>query len=193
MFRNLPKMAALLCAWALCMPAAMPATAAEKYPVKPIRIIVPSSPSSGPDIIARLTGAVLIEAWGQQLVVDNRAGASRQHRRRTRRACRARRLHAAAATSQQVIGPLYIRQGRLPPAQGFHADQPVSPRRRSSWSVHPSVPATSVQATCVALAKGKPGDAAVRLRRLRVRRRIWPPSIQIDDRRPISCTCRTNR
>ena len=62
--------AAVIC----CLP--WHALAAERYPSKPIRIIVPSSPSSGPDIIARLTGNVLTEAWGQQVVADNRAGAA---------------------------------------------------------------------------------------------------------------------
>jgi tripartite-type tricarboxylate transporter receptor subunit TctC len=46
------------------------------YPSKPIRIIVMSTPASGPDIIARLIAQKLMEAWGQQVVVDNCAGAS---------------------------------------------------------------------------------------------------------------------
>ena len=49
---------------------------AQPYPVKPIRFIVPYPAGGGTDIIARLIGAKLTDAWGQQVVVENRAGAS---------------------------------------------------------------------------------------------------------------------
>ncbi len=49
---------------------------AQTWPNKPIRIIVTSTPSSGPDVIARLIGQKLTAALGQQIVVDPRAGAS---------------------------------------------------------------------------------------------------------------------
>jgi tripartite-type tricarboxylate transporter receptor subunit TctC len=45
------------------------------YPVKPIRVIVASSPASGPDIVARLIGQRLGERWGGTFVIDNRTGA----------------------------------------------------------------------------------------------------------------------
>ena len=51
-------------------------TAAEKYPIKPIRIIVPSAPSSGPDVIARLIGNRFTDAWGEQVVADARPGSA---------------------------------------------------------------------------------------------------------------------
>ena len=49
---------------------------AQSYPAKPIRIIAAVAPGSGPDIISRLIGAKLTEAWKQQVIVDNRPGAS---------------------------------------------------------------------------------------------------------------------
>ena len=53
------------------------AVAAEsRYPAKPIRIIATTTPGSGPDIIARLLGQRLTEAWGQPVVVEPRPGAS---------------------------------------------------------------------------------------------------------------------
>jgi len=48
---------------------------AQSYPSKPIRFIVPFPPGGGNDVMARTVGQKLTEAFGQQLVIDNRAGA----------------------------------------------------------------------------------------------------------------------
>src|SRR6185436_16973168 len=48
---------------------------AAEYPSRPIRMVVPFTPGSAADILARLIGPKLLEAWGQQLVVDDRPSA----------------------------------------------------------------------------------------------------------------------
>jgi tripartite-type tricarboxylate transporter receptor subunit TctC len=62
---------AVLLAGALLAPSA----SILAYPDKPIRLIVPYPPGGGNDTLARMFGAKLTQAWGQQVIVDNRGGA----------------------------------------------------------------------------------------------------------------------
>ena len=55
--------------------ATMPAALAQNYPTRPIRIIAQFTPGTSTDILARVIGGKLTEAWGQQVVIDNRPGA----------------------------------------------------------------------------------------------------------------------
>ena len=64
--------AALACAAA---PAALAQGAAANFPTKQIRIIVPFTPGSATDVMARIVGERLTAAWGQPVIVDNRPGA----------------------------------------------------------------------------------------------------------------------
>jgi len=53
-----------------------PTLAQTAYPAKPIRMVVPFSPGGTSDTLARILGQKITEAWGQQMVVDSRPGAS---------------------------------------------------------------------------------------------------------------------
>src|SRR3989442_5688041 len=64
----------LLALIALCAAAA--GALAQGYPANPIRIVVGFPPGGGNDIIARLVGAKMQEAWGQPVVIDNKPGAN---------------------------------------------------------------------------------------------------------------------
>lgn len=69
----MPSLSKLLAAaLALAAPAAH---AADTYPDKALRFVVPFPPGGGTDGLARILGAKLTEFWGQQVLIDNRAGA----------------------------------------------------------------------------------------------------------------------
>jgi tripartite-type tricarboxylate transporter receptor subunit TctC len=65
------KFAALFLALAL----AGAAHAQDRWPVKPVRMVVPFTPGSASDVLGRIVGARLSEIYGQQIVIDNRPGA----------------------------------------------------------------------------------------------------------------------
>jgi tripartite-type tricarboxylate transporter receptor subunit TctC len=67
---------ARLLGWLVLSAFAAGAAAQQDYPNKPIRYISPFAPGGSTTVIARLVGQQLTEAWGQQVVVDNRGGAN---------------------------------------------------------------------------------------------------------------------
>lgn len=50
--------------------------AAQAYPVKPVRVVIPWPPGGSNDVVGRLIMQKLSQAWGQQFVIDNRPGAA---------------------------------------------------------------------------------------------------------------------
>ena len=127
------------------------------YPSKPIRLIVAQAAGSTTDIISRIVGQKLTESWGQQMVVDVRAGAGGSIG--TQAAARAMpdgyTLLLANISTHGINPALYA---KLPydPVNDF---APVSMVAVTPFAlvVHPSVPVRSVK-QLIALAKAKPTE-----------------------------------
>jgi tripartite-type tricarboxylate transporter receptor subunit TctC len=73
---NLEGRAALVTIIAAWLGAIAMSADAQSYPVRPIRFIVAYPPAGGADITARAVAQKLSEAWGQQIIIDNRPGGS---------------------------------------------------------------------------------------------------------------------
>ncbi len=132
-----------------------PVFAAESYPVKPIRIIVPSSPSSGPDVVTRLIGGVFTDLWGQQVVADNRGGSAGNIGAEIAAHSAPDGYTLFMASAQQVTGPLVFDKLQYSLIGDF---TPISLIASSPYVliVNPSVPANSVR-EFIALARSRPG------------------------------------
>jgi tripartite-type tricarboxylate transporter receptor subunit TctC len=131
------------------------ATAA--YPTKPVRLIVPYPPGGGNDTLARLFGAKLTEAWGQQVVVDNRPGAGTIIG--TQLAARSvpdgYTLLLSSIATHAIAPNLYARPG-YDPVKDF-APITLLAVAPTVVCVNPAVPAKSLK-ELIALAKAKPGE-----------------------------------
>ena len=78
-----------------CIAVLFTGNAQEKYPAKPLRLIVPFAPGGSTDIFARLVAERAQAPLGQPVVVENRAGAAGNIGAEAVAKSRARRLHAA--------------------------------------------------------------------------------------------------
>jgi len=66
----------VLYVFAMALIAPVPAATAQSYPAKPIKIVIPFPPGNTMDIMTRLIGPKITERVGQQIIVENRPGAS---------------------------------------------------------------------------------------------------------------------
>jgi tripartite-type tricarboxylate transporter receptor subunit TctC len=124
------------------------------YPEKTVRLIVPSPPGGGNDVMARIAGQKLAEAWGRQVVVDNRPGAGGA-------IAFEMAAHALPDGYTLVLGSTNLTV--LPDIQkvNYHPIKDFAPVSLMAKSmnillVHPSVPAKSTK-ELIALAKLRPG------------------------------------
>jgi len=150
-------------AWSVCIAlAAAAATSgsfaqAQSYPSKPMRLIVPWAPGGTADILARITGQRLAEAWGQQVLVDNRPGASGQIGTEivVKSPPDGHTLLLATTAPNSTAPSLYPKLG-YDPIKDF---TPVSLLATTCYvlSVHPALAARNVQ-EFVRLAKARPGE-----------------------------------
>ncbi|MGE5465738.1 MAG: tripartite tricarboxylate transporter substrate binding protein [Methanocella sp.] len=129
---------------------------AQTFPSKPIRIVVPFAPGGGADIIARMLGQKMGETWGQQIVVDNRAGASGNIGAEIVAKSPADGYTLLMASSALAINPSVYRSVPYDPVKDFAPiTQPgLLP---NILVVHPSLPVRTTR-DLVALAKSKPGQ-----------------------------------
>jgi tripartite-type tricarboxylate transporter receptor subunit TctC len=131
-----------------------PAATAQNYPTRAVRLIVHSSPGGSSDILGRLVAQRLTESLGQQVVVENRAGASGM-------------IGVDAAVKSAPDGyTILITQTSLAINPAMFAKIPYNALRDLApitqivdgpnvLTVHPSVPAKSVK-QLIALAKSRP-------------------------------------
>ena len=149
--------AACLCGFALWwsgIPA--PAEAADAYPARPVRLIVPFGAGAATDIVARIFAAKLGDTLGQTIVVDNRPGAAGMIGTDTAAKAAPDGYTLLVFGINQTITPAL--QAKLPydSIRDF-AHVSLYGTLPNILVIHPSVPATSVK-EFVALAKAAPGS-----------------------------------
>jgi tripartite-type tricarboxylate transporter receptor subunit TctC len=129
------------------------ATAAE-YPNRPLRIIVPFTAGGSTDVLARMIGKNLTDAWGQQVVVDNRAGANGVIAAELIAKSNADGHSLLMVAIGHAINPSLQKKLPYDTARDF---QPISLTAILPLllAVHPSVKASNVQ-ELIALAKSSP-------------------------------------
>ena len=131
--------------------------AAQEYPTKPIRFVVPFAPGGGTDVLARIVAPKMSESLGKQVIVENRTGAGGNL---------ATEAVAKAPADGYTILLAYI--GPIAVSPSMYAKLGFDPVKDFSavslmatiplvLVVHPSLPAKSVK-ELIALAKARPGQ-----------------------------------
>ena len=131
------------------------AVAAQDYPNKPVRLIIPFPPGGSNDVVGRMIGTQLSEKLGKQVVVDNRAGAG---------GVVGTELAASAPKDGYTILIISMAHAVNPwlyklPYDPLKAFTPISVLASGPnvVAVHPGLPVNSIK-ELVALAKQKPGE-----------------------------------
>jgi tripartite-type tricarboxylate transporter receptor subunit TctC len=129
---------------------------AQEYPSKPIRWIIPYPPGGTSDVIARLIGQKLTDAWKQIVVIDNRTGANGNIG--TEVAAKA----APDGYTMLLVGSTFAMNPAVFPNLPFDSERDFAAVTTLLWlpyvlSVHPSLPVTTVR-QLIDLARAKPGE-----------------------------------
>ncbi len=153
-FANPLALTRIIAIGVICMLAAFHALP-QSFPAKPIRLIVPNAPGGGSDLVARLLAEKLFHSLGQQVIVENRAGAGGQLGAEfvVRSAPDGYTLLLGTTMTLITAPSLYPRV----PYKSPKDFSPVSSVASTSYLlvIHPSVPANSVQ-DLVKLVKSRP-------------------------------------
>jgi len=130
---------------------------AQTYPVKPVRMVIGFPPGGGTDIIGRIVAQKLSESLGQQVVVDNRGGASGQLAAEVvaRSAPDGYTLMMAHIAAMSIL-PSLVAKLPYDPLKDF-APITLAAIGPNLLVVHPSVPVKTVK-ELVALARSRPGQ-----------------------------------
>lgn len=140
----------------LMVPAMIPVADAQDWPARTVRIIAPSSPGSGVDIVSRLVAQKLSANLGQQVVVDNRAGAGGNLGAEIAAKAAADGYTLFMATPSFAINPALYGKLNYDAVRDF---APISLVMTGQYILiaHPSLPVKNVK-EMVALAKARPGE-----------------------------------
>jgi tripartite-type tricarboxylate transporter receptor subunit TctC len=140
----------------LCIAAAGTAFAQAKYPVRPVRMLVGFAPGGATDIVARLLAPGVGESLGQQVVVENRPGASSQIAGELV-ARSAPDGHTLLMTTQTLMTSQMIEGKTYPDLTRDFAAVSLSATSPLILVLNPSLPAKSVK-ELIALARSRPGE-----------------------------------
>ena len=129
---------------------------AQSYPNKPVRLIAPSSPGSGVDIVARFFAQKLGAQIKQQVVVENRAGAGANIGAEIAAKAAPDGYTLFMGTPSHVINPSLYRRLNYDIIRDF---VPISQVSSGQYVVvvHPALPVKNLQ-QLIALAKARPGQ-----------------------------------
>jgi len=151
----------LTCTLVFALAAAAPsALAAETFPTRPLRLVVPFAPGGGSDVTGRIIGQKLTELLGQTVVVDNRPGAaSMLGTELVAKSAPDGYTLLLADLALTINAAYYLKQPPADPVKSFVGVALVA-ETPYVLMVHPSVPAATIK-EFLALAKAQPGKINV--------------------------------
>ena len=145
-----------LCALATDALVASASDHAQKYPERPVRVVVPFPAAGGTDILARLFLQKIAERTGANFIIDNRSGAGGTIGTEIVAKAPADGYTLLVCSSSHTINPSVYRKLGYEPLRDF-APVTMIASGPGLLVVHPSVPAKSVK-ELIALSKAKPGQ-----------------------------------